>query len=81
MVNQLLVEIGVKHINLYQISFSFLSPYKVIGSIKANSEEEAKTLLIESIEENNPEIGEITIEDVELITESSLYLEEPMGHA
>lgn len=67
--------------NLYQISFSFLSPYKVIGSINAHSEEEAKSLLLENIKENNPEIGEITIEEIELIAESSLYLEEPMGHA
>lgn len=73
---------GVLIINLYEISFSFLSPYKVVGTIQATSEEEAKTKLIEGMMENNPELGEITIESIELVVpEGSLILEEPMGHA
>lgn len=71
----------MKLISLYQITFHFLSPYRVVGTVQANSEEEARTKLIEGIEANNPEIGEITIEKVELLAGDSLILEEPMGTA
>jgi hypothetical protein len=55
---------------VYQIVFSFLDPSKAMGTIMAESEEEAISKLKSDIEENSPGIGDIEIISVEEVLNS-----------
>lgn len=46
---------------LYQVVFTFLDPSKAMGTVAANSEEEAKEKIRADIEENNPQLLETLV--------------------
>lgn len=50
---------------IYQITFSFLDPSRAMGTIMADTPEEAVEKLKAEIEANSPSISDLTIESVE----------------
>lgn len=61
---------------IYQIVFSFLDPSKAMGTIMAETPEEAVEKLKKDIEENSPSISNIEIISVEEVLSSETPAED-----
>lgn len=61
---------------IYQIVFSFLDPTKAMGTIMAESPEEAIEKLKKDIEENSPSISDIEVISVEEVVSSETPAED-----
>lgn len=65
-----MVKIGVKHINIYQISFRFQEPVDALMNVGAATEEEAVEKLTKEIEQYGTNLEVFNIQVVGTYTES-----------